>query len=1322
MLRAWLARAALLVTLCVLVLGCSWNGKGDEEGNVASRALALDGGPDAAPDAASGGSDGGVGTGDAGAAGGPACVTDADCGNGCGVCSAGSCAPAASTVVCRAAANLCDSEEKCNGTSTDCPSVDAKQPASHVCRPASGVCDADDKCDGTNDACPTADAKQPTSVVCRPANGVCDADDKCDGINDACPSADVKQPNTVVCRPANGVCDADDKCDGTNDACPATDGKQPNTVVCRPPAGACDAAETCDGTTNACPVADLKLPATVVCRVAAGVCDVAETCTGTSDACPALDVKQPSTLVCHPSLGDCDPAETCNGGNACPADLKQPSTFVCRASKGDCDAPETCNGGNTCPAVDAKFNTSHVCRAAVDPTCDVEEKCDGASDACGQDVKKAVGTQCRAQNGVCDVPESCDGSNRCPTDVFAGTNVNCGPVKGPCDEPEFCSGAAAACPSDKFSPSTKLCQDIIQPKCDVPEYCTGSGVACPANSWAAKGTACSDDFTCTEGDNCDGNGQCKGTATTDPAKLNQYCQASDHTCASTSCDPVAGEPSTGCKYTLVDKTFRCRPAAGVCDEAEFCPGNTGSTTDKDCPADAKKATTTQCRAVSCAAGTIKPAIACDGAANACPTVVDESCGNYACGDTDPVCRTTCTTSDHCGAAFYCTNNKCVPRAGAGQTCKTNAECSASNPNCVDGVCCDAPCKGQCEACNVQGSAGTCVGVTGKPVNERPACVGDGTKCDGFCDPGNRTACQFPTTAISCRDAACDTVTNAAVVESFCTGKGTCALSKPVECVPYACAGSACGGDCNTDAQCAKNAYCQAGKCTPKADLAGTCTTDKQCGSGHCADGVCCDSACTGQCEACNKVSGAKAGVCSAVTGAPLGDKQACAAGDPACGGACDGKTRLSCIYPGQGKLCREGTCSDKQASSSSYCDGHGACPSALTVACAEGCEGKICAGDECVSDGDCKESGKFCAAGVCTSKGAPGSTCSSAAQCATGFCTDGVCCDSACLGQCEACDASGSVGVCSAVPKGDSPHGGRTACAGDGSVCGGTCDGAARDTCKYPFDVVCRAGKCEPGATADAAGSAVLEATCLGNGACPAEQQQLCGVNGCEAKGQLCAGACASNVTKCQNDEYCSAGECVPKLPAATACANDAQCDSKFCVDGVCCDTRCGEQCAACDVPGKVGTCSAVLGGSHGGRAACAGVGSCGALCDGEATASCSFAGDTVSCGEAFCSVGVKGAAPLCDGQGVCAPAETTECASFSCEGTECSSRCTQDSECTKQRVCDQGKCVAPTLINAVDKGSCGCSVPGSRPRAPAGLVLLLTFGALATFRRRRAA
>src|SRR5688572_19850398 len=74
----------------------------------------------------------------------------------------------------------------------------------------------------------------------------------------------------------------------------------------------------------------------------------------------------------------------------------------------------------------------------------------------------------------------------------------------------------------------------------------------------------------------------------------------------------------------------------------------------------------------------------------------------------------------------------------GNACTAGGECTSGF--CADGVCCNSPCIGACVACNLSGSAGTCL-----PITNGTACS-DGNRCSsgdvcqaGTCLPGTVNA-------------------------------------------------------------------------------------------------------------------------------------------------------------------------------------------------------------------------------------------------------------------------------------------------------------------------------------------------------------------------------------------------------------------------------------------------------------------------------------------------------------------------------------------------------------------------------------------------------
>jgi hypothetical protein len=190
----------------------------------------------------------------------------------------------------------------------------------------------------------------------------------------------------------------------------------------------------------------------------------------------------------------------------------------------------------------------------------------------------------------------------------------------------------------------------------------------------------------------------------------------------------------------------------------------------------------------------------------------------------------------------------LPARAPGASCESDRECASGF--CVDGVCCQSACAGPCEACDLPGSMGSCLPVTGAPRGQRPPCLGAGSPCAGSCDGQARTSCQYPAGETECAPASCgDGIASA---RSVCSGTGVCLPPTMVSCAPFSCSGAICAGGCSAAVPCAPENVCLGGRCLPLAEAGAACTAPGQCRSGYCASGRCCNRACTGACESCDR--------------------------------------------------------------------------------------------------------------------------------------------------------------------------------------------------------------------------------------------------------------------------------------------------------------------------------------------------------------------------------------------------------------------------------------------------------------------------------------
>ncbi|MBL8719193.1 MAG: hypothetical protein JNL79_24620, partial [Myxococcales bacterium] len=178
----------------------------------------------------------------------------------------------------------------------------------------------------------------------------------------------------------------------------------------------------------------------------------------------------------------------------------------------------------------------------------------------------------------------------------------------------------------------------------------------------------------------------------------------------------------------------------------------------------------------------------------------------------------------------------------GLACAKGSDCLSGF--CVDGLCCDKGCTGQCEACNLPKTLGKCTtvdgsdaptgytkgqAVTGFGTTTRTLCASFDALCGFRCDGTTSTACSAAKTTVECTPGSC--ADGVETKPAFCNGTGECAASTKANCGDFACGPKGCVTKCAADTDCVKGRKCTlaTGTCDPPKATCTNATTSQPVG-------------------------------------------------------------------------------------------------------------------------------------------------------------------------------------------------------------------------------------------------------------------------------------------------------------------------------------------------------------------------------------------------------------------------------------------------------------------------------------------------------------
>ncbi|MFA5763115.1 MAG: hypothetical protein WC931_06035, partial [Bacilli bacterium] len=633
------------------------------------------------------------------------------------------------------------------------------------------------------------------------------------------------------------------------------------------------------------------------------------------------------------------------------------------------------------------------------------------------------------------------------------------------------------------------------------------------------------------------------------------------------------------------------------------------------------------------------------------------------------------------------------------SCDDEGDCGGDP--CVDGYCCDGPCAGTCEACDVAGSEGTCTAYAAGGDPDEECAAAEPTSCglDGTCD--GASACAYFGGETACDDEQVCTEDDA------CDGAGGCAGVASTACDPGPgdeCCAGACSDilGCYTEVEGCEEACTGASLtvgqtcvgCGP-ANAEGVCTggTTVQCTSA--SHTQCAEQACGGVAYYCTNDGGTWAWR----TAIACDDGNACTYDDSCFGGDC-----LATTYG-----CTSDACMDRE------CDGEGACDE-TPIPDAE-CGTTACPPDDCTG-GDWQDYGATCT-NSCSDSGEC-ETCSCAAT--PTDCTVGAgneCCETACSPSGGCYTASGSCGGADACADVNTKIVGSvcTGCGTNGAA--GTCEGGGTFTCGAGTHTPCQNVSC--GGTTyyctntggvwqwrTSPGCDDLDACSYGD---------TCGSGGCAGVGITCTDtACllsdCDGTSACDETALSSSTTCGTTTCPADSCGvgvwynYPASCTSTCSGDGACDTCACTATSTTC-AAGPSNVCC---------TASCDAVGGCATAAGSCAAADACGDANTLYYAKTCTGCGLNGANGACGGgsTAVCNGTTHTPCQRVTCGGTvyRCTNLggiwqwrsgtgcddgnpCSYGDVCNASDVCDGTDitCLSTTCVDRTCNGTSSCTV-----------------------------